>query len=1226
MKSMSYFLVALKRTINADNCQHIRSFSLMARRPLFGILTAVLLSIFALSSPCLYAQVQNGTIEGTVTDTTGAIVPDASVTVRQLSTNLVLHAQTNEVGLYSVPQLLPNEYSVSVEKQGFKKSVTHLTLTVGQVAHVDFALEVGSKAETINVEANSSAALDTETSNLDYTVQSKQMDSLPLNGRNPYGLAVLSPGIAAGSNFGVGVAVARGAVVAAATNNFESNGGIGGNNDILLDGVSIVVCCQGQPAVTPSAEVVSQFKVASSTPPAQYGRSSGAVLNIATKSGGNRVHGDIYDFIRNDKLDAANYFTKRNGVYPYKGHNDFRPPHRANQFGGFVSGPVVLPRLYNGIDKTFFTFGYEGVRNTAPITGTVTVPTKLMRQGIFTEAPAVVYNPTSYDPMTRTRTPIPAATCNDTVYSAGRCIPETQFDPTAKALMALIPEPNLDGITNNYSYAENITDQDDQFSFRIDQNFSDRHRTFVRGTRGANNHVNYDLFNRPNGPNQGWTQTLTSYLFAAGHLWAFSPNTLLQFTYGFARQKNLQLPSQFLHNATDYGFSSNFASEQQVSGIPTLSFTGLQSMGYGNFYNLWGHNQHALNVSALLQSGKHSLAIGYNGMLVLENQEGVPSGSIGGLTFNTQFTGGPSPTSALPGGQGAFDAWASFLLGYPGSANMTRSVTVAFNQWVNGLYVQDDWHLTPKLTVNAGLRWDVETGFGERHNHWATFDPNILNPISSVAGVTVRGGALFMGANGNPTRTSPTFFHQVSPRLGASWSINDKTVARGGYGILFLPISQRGYSASNIGYSQGTNMPTSADGFTPVATIANPFPDGVLPPAGASAGTGVSAGTSLSGLQYDNPVSYQQQWNLGIERVLTRALTFSLNYVGGHGVHLPLAARPNDLQPAYFGAVGDKNQVSYLQQQVSNPFYAASSSLAPGSLLRNPTVQRAQLIANFPQYTNGAIGGIQNYSVYINYLDQGSTTYNALQASLLIHGQNGLTGSVSYVFSKALGNVSDLTNGFLNATGNPGIQNYYLLHDQEHSLLATDTPHRFTGTVSWPIPVGRGQKFGSNMPSWANAIVGGWSANTIVLISSGYPISFQVTGVPAFAGTRPMWVDGVSPLTSGSTKHRLGGAGQTQGYLNPAAFALPVEFQLGNVPRSAGRTRGPLSFDNNVSVIKNITIHEDLSLDLRGEAFNILNKAAFALPSATLGSSNFGRITSQSNSPRNIQVSAKLRF
>ena len=304
------------------------------------------------------------------------MVTDATVTLTRKATNQVMHSQTNNVGAYGFFQLLPGAYSVSIEKSGFKKNTASLTLTVGQVAQLDFALVIGAETQTVTVDAGNAVTLNTQTSNLDYTVQAQQVEDLPLNGRNPYGLAALSPGIMPGGSFGVGVTVSRGAVVAAATNNFESNGGVGGNNEVLLDGLLIVVCCQGQPAVTPDTEVVSQFKVVTSSAPAEYGRTSGAVLNIVTKSGTNLLHGDVYDYLRNDKLDAANYFTKRSGKYPYPGHNDFRPPHRANQYGVFLGGPVFIPRAYDGRDKTFFTFGYEGIRNLNASASTTTVVTE----------------------------------------------------------------------------------------------------------------------------------------------------------------------------------------------------------------------------------------------------------------------------------------------------------------------------------------------------------------------------------------------------------------------------------------------------------------------------------------------------------------------------------------------------------------------------------------------------------------------------------------------------------------------------------------------------------------------------------------------------------------------------------------------------------------------------------------------------------------------------------
>jgi len=1171
--------------------------------------------------PVLHAQVQNGTIQGTATDTVGAVVANATITLTGTATNLVMHAQTNNTGAYSFFQLLPGAYNVSIEKTGFKRNSASLILTVGQVAQLDFALVIGTETETVTVDAGSAVILDTQTSNLDYTVQAQQVEDLPLNGRNPYGLAILSPGIMPGANFGVGVTVSRGAVVAAATNNFESNGGVGGNNEVLLDGVSIVVCCQGQPAITPDTEVVSQFKVVTSSAPAEYGRTSGAILNIATKSGTNQLHGDVYDYLRNDKLDAANYFTKRSGKFPYPGHNDFRPPHRANQYGVFLGGPVFIPRGYDGRDKTFFTFGYEGIRNLNASAGVTTVPTALMRQGVFTEGAGQVYDPNSFNSTTGQRSPIAAATCNGNVYAAGYCVPQSAWNPVAKAMLALYPAPNLSGTANNYSYTQNQTSLDDQYNFRIDHNFSESQRSFVRGTKSKNDYTNNDIFNTPNGAT-GWQQHITAYLFAAGHLWTVSPSTVLQFSYGFARQTNFQLGNNFYQfDAAKYGFSSTFASEQQVTGLPVTSVSGLVTPEYSSSFNKWAHYTHSLNATSLIQKGKHDLAIGYNGRLVLENQGGL-GGPTGSLNFSSAFTGGPTPASSLPGGQSTFDAWAAFLFGTPNSGNLTRQTTVAFNQWVHGFYAQDDWRIKDTLTINLGLRWDVETGFKERHNHWADFDPNVTNPISKAMGFNVRGGAQFLGANGNPTRTSQTLYHAIGPRLGFSYSVTPKLVARGGYGIVYLPLSERGYSDPNIGFTQSTNMPSSATGLTPVVTTDNPLPNGVALPAGSSAGVGVGVGSGISGFQYKNPLSYQEQWNFGLQRSLSSGMSVSLNYVGGHGVKLPMNIRPNDLNPAYWGAVGDKAYATSLQTKtVANPFYGATG-VASG-VLTNAQVQAVQLQSAFPQYTSGAISSLQNYSVGVSYFDMGSVTYNALQASLLINHPGGLTGSVSYVYSKALGNVSDLTNGFLNPTGNPGIQSFFAL-DHEHSLLATDVPHRIAGTASYPLPFGKGKRFAGNLPGWSNQVIGGWMVNAIIDAYSGFPSGLGVSGAPIFAGSRPVFT-GSSTRTSGDIHSRLGYNGQ-QGYFNPTGFRLPQVFELGTVPRSAGNLRGPVSFDDNVSVIKNFPIRDAVSFELRGEFFNVLNKVDFGMPNAAVGSSGFGSITGQNNLPRNIQLSGKLHF
>ena len=1188
-----------------------------------------LVFLLAVSVPAR-AQVQNGSISGLVTDSTGAIIPGASVTLTAKATSLALHTQTNNDGLYTFNQLNPGNYTITVEQEGFRKATSLLTLTVGQKEALNIKLEVGSSSQTVTVDAGNAATLDSETSSLDYTVQARQVNDLPLNGRNPYGLAALSPGIAPGNDFGVGVAVARGAVVAAATNNFESNGGLGGSNDVLLDGVSIVVCCQGQPAVTPSVEFVNQFKVVTNDPPAQYGRTSGAVLNIASRSGTNSLHGDLYDFMRNDKLDAAPFFTKRSGIYPYPGHKDFRTPHRSNQFGILASGPVYIPHIYNGRDKTFFTFNYEGIRNFAPTAGLTTVPTSLMRQGIFTEAPGVIYDPNSSNSTSTPRTPIAAATCNGTGYAAGYCIPASTWDTIATNYLKFVPAPNLSGTTNNLSYVEGIIDTANQYNFRVDQQIGDRHRIFVRGTKDNDTHLNADLFNSFSGPN-AWQQPLGAYLFAAGDVFTVNPNTVLQFTYGFARQTNLQIGKNVTaYNAATYGFSPNLISEQQQSGIPVATFTSLggAQVGWQSSFNHWAHYVHSLNGTLLLQRGKQAFTIGYNGKLIMEMGLGLgnPNGSI---AFSTNFTGAQFPNGSVAGNQAPFASWATFLLGYPTSGGMTRQTTVAFNQWWNGLFIQDDWKVLPSLTLNVGVRWDLETGFKERHNHWADFNPMIANPLGP------QGGAVFLGTPNNPGRTWQTTYDNLSPRLGFSYSPLQTTVVRGGFGILFLPTSENIYGYPNIGYTQSTNLPTTATGFTPDVVSENFLPNGVSLPAGASAGTGVSDGSSINGLLYNNSRSYQEEWNLGIEQALGSTFTLDLNYVGGRGVHLPMDFRLNDLRPQYFGPIGNPTAsasnydpataaaITALQGQVTNPYYG-DSGIAPGSVLLNKTVQQVQLDAAFPQYTSGAISGIQNGSATITNRNIGYTSYNALQATVLIHRRNGVSGSVSYVWSKLLGDVSDLINGFLNTTGNPGVQDYYFLN-HEYSTLATDVHHRIVGTATYALPVGRGRHFASNIPGWANQVIGGWELTTLVDVYSGFPLSMGVSGTTAFAGTRPVYLGG-NPQTSGGYHHRLGGTGQTQGYLNPSAFRVPLSFELGNVPRSWAAIRGPINFDDNASVIKQFPIHDQMGLEFRAEAFNVLNKVDFGLPNVTLNTSTFGQITSQYNLPRNVQVALKLHF
>jgi outer membrane receptor protein involved in Fe transport len=1185
---------------------HPLAVQVISRR--FALFFALLLALPLAAG----AQVANGSITGILTDSTGAVVPSAHVTLTKTDTGLTLQAESNGAGIYTFASLQTGTYRIQIIQPGFKKAETAFQLAVGQTAQIDLTLQVGSSDETVNIEAAGMADLETSDSTVSYTVGARQVSDLPLNGRNPYGLASLSPGINPGGGFGQGVSQTRGAVVAAGTNNFESNGGQSGSNEVFFDGVPVTVCCQGQPALTPSVEVVDQFKVITSTPPAQFGRSSGGILNIVSKTGTNQLHGRVYEYLRNEKLDAAPYFLKYNNTPPIRGRNDFRAPHKFNQYGFFVNGPVFLPKIYNGRDKTFFTFGWEASRNVLYNAVTTTVPTALQRQGIFTEAPGQIYDP--YSTSGNTRQPLPAGCNSAGCFGAGKIV--QNINPVSQKLLQFLPQPNIAGLTNNYVYANRTSDQVDQFNFRVDHNFSSKQRIFARGTRDTNTHHENDLFNQAGGPS-GINQTLRAYLFALGDTWTITPRLILQTNYGFAYQRNFQIPQNYTgFKASDYGFT-NLDSQQQLPGLPFIGISGYANMSNAANTNRWEHYSHFLESTALWQLGTHSLTFGYDGRLILEHQQSAGNGP-GTLSFDTTLTNGPNVTSAAASNQAQFDAFGAFLMGTFTNATLVRQVKPAYDSWYHAMYLQDDWRVNPRLTLNVGLRYDIETGYAERYNRWADLDLNVANPLSSAA-LPFTGGARYLGSN-FPNRTWKTAYNKFGPRIGLAFQASDRVVLRGGYALMYLPTSQRFYGTSTLGYSQQTQTiyPSTS---IPTTTIANPFPNGVILPAGPAAGVTAGTGTSVSGAVYNNPLPYFQQINAGVETQIAQGVVLHLNYVGSHGVHLPINYRPNDLRDQYWGAPGSQAQIDYLNASVSNPFNG--NSLA-GPLASPATVQRVQLLSLYPQYTPNT--GMANSSLTVNQLGIGASIFNAAQAFITIQRSKNLSATVSYTFSKLMGNTSPLLTGFLNLNGTPGFQNSYHISDKEWSVMATDVPHRLVANANYNLPFGRGQRFGGNVRPWVNQFVGGWSLNTIVAMQSGYALGITQTGGQAYSGSRPFFVPGGKPLTSGDVHQRLGGTGQPNAYLDANAFRKATAFELGDVPRSSGRLRSAAGFQDDLSLLKNFPLHESIGLQFRLEAFNLLNKVQFGVPNTTFGSANFGWITSQANSPRNVQVALKLTF
>lgn len=1149
----------------------------------------------------LSAQVSTGSINGKITDSTGRVIRGVQMVLTNTATGQTQRGQTNGEGLYSFPGLQPSRYRISASVPGFDKAETTFALSVAQIAQVDLALQVGSENVVVTVDADRAVALETEDSGVSTTISQAQLQELPIDGGNSFALAALVPGVLPGGGFGISLSTDRGAVQTAGNANFSTNGGVSGSNEILLDGVPMTVCCQGQPALTPVPDIVSQFKVQTSVSQAQYGRSSGGVLNFVTNSGTSHLHGTLYEYFKNDQLNAANYFVKAVGAPPIIGRSDYRLPLRYNQFGGSVGGPVVLP-FYNGRTKTFFFGAFSDTQAKITNQSIGTVPTVDMKKGNFTEAfakyGAEIYDPSTYNATTKARSPFP----NHTISA---------INPVAKNLLAYFPDPNIPGagLVNNFQRLQTVQRVDRQYNIRLDHEFNTKHHTFARGTLSQNSDINPDLFNQLTGPN-ATSQFLQGDVVTLDHIWVLNDNNLLNLQYGLAYQSNHQQLQSFNIDPAPLGFSQNFISLQQKPGVPRQLITAYTALGaLGN--NDLVHYTHAGGATLTSQIGRHSLIAGVDARLILEN-EGNLDAPMGTFSYTGTFTY-KTPNSTIPTAQSQFLSLASFELGYPASGDIILNARFSYRQRYAGLFVQDNWRLANNLTVNLGLRYDLETGPYETHNKVATIDPTLSTGLPMVNGRPTLGGLAFAGIGGHPRATWGTNFAEVGPRLGMNYRFASNSTVSAAYGIMYLPVSQRVYSVGNPGSTSQTNFVATIDNIHPANSIADPFPSGIVPlPTPTEAATS-SLGSAIAGPVYDDRASYVQQWNFGVQQLLTPQTVLRLTYVGSHGVKLAANLSPNDLDPKYFGPIGDTATVTALQKLVPNPYYGIIPASA--GTLGKSTVQASQLLKAFPQYT----------TVSENHVNIGSSTYHALQAELRWQSKRGSILGAAYTWSKSLDDVGNLTTGFLD-TGTQVYQNSYA-RAGERSYSPTDAPQRLVINAVGKLPIGRGQAFLSNIPGWVDAVIGGWTGTTVLTMQSGLPLGLTETGQAVFSGTRPNLIAGQPLLTSGSIQSRLGGSFSSTPYLNPSAFRVNRTFELGDTPRYCGNCRAPGVNTVNASINKHfhLTPHR-VDLQVRVDAFNVLNHTQFGRPNTQFGAAAFGSITATSSGPRLLQLGAKVYY
>ncbi len=983
----------------------------------------------------MLAQQQTAELTGKISDSSGAAISGASVTIVNTDHAIKMVVMSDSLGHYVAPLLPPAaNYQVSVSKQGFKVVVRKgIPLQVAQVAQVNVTLPVGSVAQSVTV-TGAPPLLDTQTSSVGQVISGRTIVNLPLNGRSSFRLIQLTPGV----TFNEGANGQFGDVPVNSTwdSSFAINGGRSQSNAILIDGVPSTTGFFDQITTIPSIDDTQEFKVQSNNMSAEYGRYSGGVVNVTTKSGTEQLHGTVFEFLRNSALDANDYIDKE--------HNRAIPPFKMNQFGFAVGGPAVLPKIYNGHHKTFFFADLQETRRNQGATFLATVPTDQQRQGDFSSTYnaagklVTIYNPFS----TRQNPAVPGQYIRDPF--PGNKIPQSMLDPVAQKIISYYPKPNTAGSSptnaNNYiSNAPMIVDQD-AGSARIDQNVNPMYHLFGRfgwSLTSLTQPNTYGNVASPGAAAVGTTQ-FHNWSFALDNTIAFSPTLLLTIDYGWARWfQSRQTLSYGFDNST-LGFPSSLVKSIQIPMFPTVNVGGGYSGMSGQSYLLNGNDTHSLEASLTKIYGRQTFRIGSDIQLHLINFFNVQA-SGGTYNFAIAQTQGPNPNVATAV---AGNGFASMLLGDGNSGSMPIGAGVELKDWYYAGYIQDDVQLTDKLTVNLGFRYETESPYTDRHDKLNYFDPNVASPAANSEFPDLKGGLAFAGVNGNPKNVYRWNRLQFDPRVGFAYSPFRNTVIRGGFGIVYAPLeisnNAVGFSPSG-GFSSSTSWVTSLNGgLNPFNLLSNPFPQGLVQPTGSSLGAGtlVGQGVSVWDSTPQTPASYQ--WNFGIQRQLPSDILVDIAYVANRGLHLTSNFDLNQLNPAYL-SLG-----TALQAQVQNPF----QSYVKIGPLSNPKVSRGQLLRPYPQFT----GVTEVNSTW------GGSNYQSMQLKVEKQTTHGVSVLAAYTVSKWLSDVNENES----ATG-PGetssTQNYYDLA-AEKSLSESDIPQSLIVNVVALLPFGTGRATG----------------------------------------------------------------------------------------------------------------------------------------------------------------------
>jgi hypothetical protein len=1202
-----------------------------------------LVDLVALGALLLMASVAFGQasytaqIRGVVTDQSGAVVVNATVTITNDATNIAQVAHSNDRGQYFLAGLRPAVYTIKSQAAGFRViEKKNVVLQVDQETTVDFVLHPVGVNETMEV-TQSAPLLDTESSTLGTEVTNEYVKDIPLLNRSFFGLTFLSGGVTEVAGAGTQDNYPSGT-------NFVSNGQRNATAEVRLDGALISAPEQGEGATSnvyyePSVEIVQEFKVQNNSFSAEFGNNGGTVVNMVLKSGSNAFHGSGWYFLQRAGTDARDFFNPAPGL---------KPDHKRDQGGFSVGGPIKK-------NRTFFFADFEKVRDNEPINIVGSVPTLAERTGDFSGT----QNPI-FDPLKIPCTPPPHVTCGPRpqVQSNGvlNVIPANEIDKIGQAIINLYPKPNLAGEFNNYRFNSLSQAPGYQFDIKLDHQISDKHRISGRYSRLHNNfHTPTILGDGEFG--DGITDSPTNVQnVSLEYTWTLNPRIIWTSRFGVDRAKqpvNTNIPS-----LTSVGLPTVLEANG-VDRMPTIQMSGASP--WTSLYDQccvntkFAHTLYSYSSQLVISRGSHLMKLGGE-QRIFFNNFWQPPNPTGLFNFTDDVTADIPNTGAEGGTQG--NPFASLLFGYPDNGSVINIYpAVATKSKETGFYFQDDWKVNSKLTLNLGLRYEWSTPYTERHNllQFSNFtgDSGVKLDLSSgdpnlqAVGLGTKqliGTTLFPTSS---TRSVPVDRNDFGPRLGFAYQLTPNTVVRGGAGVYYGMSVATNFQYPGTAFRKSATMFFTLDNFAHrAASLGNPFPSGLTGPQdtkyGKLADWGYVNQNDLGTTQAQNADIYQ--WNLGIQRLLPSQIVIGVDYSANRSTHLPWGGSASTrnrnfissqelaqlIQNPAFLSIGGGSPSNALATTVTNPFFSMFSG--PNAIFNEPDsrygdpsgqIPLGNLLRPYPQF-DGNFEGLP--------LLEASSWYNSMQIRFQKRTTHHVSFEGNYTISKLTDDSSTGANAFVGTLDRGNPQQLDNLK-AEHGISANDTPQRLAAAVVVELPIGRQKWIGGDMNRVLDAVVGGWSVATLVSLQSGQPLAVPMGNPRLMDGNqRPNVI--CPQLRSGISANRAAVTGQS--FLNVdsngigVCFADPGDQIPGNAPRyfPGLRTDGIHNLD--VNIYKEFVPKEGTRLEVRAEFFNFLNHPRFAPPNTAYdpGNSQFGIISSTATgyTPRRMQFGVRFEF